>query len=150
METKFNFNSQICTNKIQSIHLLALGLKKETSDMTIHIKYDGSWYVTADPFYEWEDDMNTLPSLEDTEQILPAWSLHRLIEIMPEYIVLSGQEHYISIREHCVKYVLDGSESNYMGVWSGYTLYDKLINCIVWLIEEGKFPKEYLNGTIKD
>lgn len=144
METKFNFNSQISTDKIQSIRLLALGLKKETADMTIHIKDDGSWYVTAEPFYEWEDDMNTIPSLEETEQILPAWSLHRLIEMMPEYIVLSGQGHYISIREHCVKYVLDGSESNYMGVWSGDTLYDKLINCIVWLIKEGYFNKEYL------
>ena len=55
MKTKFNFNSQICTNKIQSERLLALGLKKETADMTIHIKYDGSWYVTAEPFYEWEE-----------------------------------------------------------------------------------------------
>ena len=40
--------------------------------------------------------------------------------------------------------VLDGSESNYMGVCSGYTLYDKLINCIEWLIKEGYFNKEYL------
>lgn len=47
MKTKSNFNSQICTNKIQSIRLLALGLKKQTADITIHIKYDGSWYVTA-------------------------------------------------------------------------------------------------------
>ena len=144
METKFNFNSQISTNKIQSIRLLALGLNKETADMTIHIKDDGGWYVTAEPFHEWEDDMNTIPRLEETEQILPAWSLNRLIEMMPEYIVLSGQGHYISIREHCVKYVLEGSASNYMGVWSGYTLYDKLINCIVWLIKEGYFNKEYL------
>ena len=126
METKFNFNSQICTNKIQSIHLLALGLKKETSDMTIHIKYDGSWYVTADPFYEWEDDMNTLPSLEDTEQILPAWSLHRLIEI----VSYTQYPYYVISKE--------------------LPIYDALCERIVWLIKEGKFPKEYLNGTIKD
>lgn len=142
--SEFNFKSSVCTSIEQSERLLALGLKKETADMTIHIKDDGGWYVTAEPFYEWEDDMDTIPCLEETEQILPAWSLNRLIEMMPEYIVLSGQGHYISIREHCVKYVLDGSESNYMGVWSGYTLYDKLINCIVWLIKEGNFNKLYL------
>ena len=72
METKFNFNSQICTTREQSERLLTLGLKKETADMTIHIKSDGGWYVTAEPFYEWENDMNTFPSFEEAEQILPA------------------------------------------------------------------------------
>ena len=33
METKFNFNSQICTTREQSERLLALGLKPETADM---------------------------------------------------------------------------------------------------------------------
>ena len=33
METKFNFKSQICTDRNQSERLLALGLKKETADM---------------------------------------------------------------------------------------------------------------------
>lgn len=41
MKTKFNFNSQIATDRNQSERLLALGLKKETADMTIHIKDDG-------------------------------------------------------------------------------------------------------------
>ena len=127
METKFNFKSQIATDKIQSIRLLALGLKKETSDMTIHIKYDGSWYVTAGPFYEWEDDMNTLSSLEETEQILPAWSLHRLIELKQPNTI-----------------------DNAVIILSREQTYDKLIGIIARSIKEGKFPKEYLNGTTKD
>ena len=106
MKTKSNFNSQICTNKIQSIRLLALGLKKQTADMTIHIKYDGSWYVTAEPFYEWEDDMNTLPSLEDIEQILPAWSLHRLWELLSKIKKYEGEDELmyprISLKEYDV------------------------------------------------
>ena len=116
-----NFKSQICTNKIQSIRLLALGLKEETADMTIHIKDDGGWYVTAEPFYEWEDDMNTLPSLEDTEQILPAWSLHRLIELKQPNTI-----------------------DNAVVVLSREQTYDKLIGMIVKSIKGGKFPKEYL------
>ena len=43
----FNINSQICTTREQSERLLALGLKKETADMTIHLKRDGGWYVTT-------------------------------------------------------------------------------------------------------
>ena len=30
---EFNFNSQVCTDKVQSERLVALGLKKETADM---------------------------------------------------------------------------------------------------------------------
>lgn len=125
MKTKFNFNSQICTNKIQSIRLLALGLKKQTADMTIHIKYDGSWYVTAEPFYEWEDDMNTIPSLEETEQILPAWSLNRLIELKQPNTI-----------------------DNALIILSREQTYDKLIGMIVKSIEGGKFPKEYLEEQL--
>lgn len=84
-----NFESQICTTKEQSKKLLALGLREETADMTIHIKNDDGWYLTAEPFYEWEDDMNTIPSLEETEPILPAWSLGRLIEMLPSPIPIS-------------------------------------------------------------
>ena len=57
--------------------------------MTIHIKNDDGCYATVEPFYEWEDDMNTLPSLEETESILPAWSLGRLLEMLPSPIPIS-------------------------------------------------------------
>lgn len=77
------FASQICTTREQSERLLSLGLKRETADMTIHLKEDckNGWYVTAEPFYEWEDDLNTLPCLEEPEKIFPAWSFSRLLEI---------------------------------------------------------------------
>lgn len=134
MKTKFNFNSQICTNKIQSIRLLALGLKKQTADMTIHIKYDGSWYVTAEPFYEWEDDMNTIPSLEETEQILPAWSLGRLIEMMPRTAIMHTQEGdtRIDIDIYAIEILV--SENSIV----------EAVSVIAWLIKEGNFNKKYL------
>ena len=79
-----NFKSQICTTREQSERLLALGLKKETADM--------AWTI--------DERGNIVISLIDevVEYIEPAWSLYRLIEMIPEYIVLSGQGHYISIR----------------------------------------------------
>ena len=120
MDNNLKFNSAICTSRVQSEHLLALGLKKETADMTIHIKNDGVWYVTADPFSEWEDDMNTLPSWEDTEQILPAWSLHRLIEI----VSYTQYPYYVISKE--------------------LPIYDALCERIEWLIKKGYFNKKYL------
>ena len=121
METKFNFNSQICTTREQSERLLVLNLKKETADMTIHIKNDDSWYVTAEPFYEWEDDMNTLPSLEETEQILPAWSLNRLIKMALRFVLICG-----------ISFTFDEDA------------YEKVIGIIEYQIKGGYFNKEYL------
>ena len=134
METKFNFKSQICTDKIQSERLLALGLKKETADMTIHIKNDDGWYVTAEPFYEWEDDMNTIPSLEETEQILPAWSLGRLIKLMPRTAIMHTEEGdaRIDIDIYAIE-ILVGDDS-----------IAEAVSVIEWLIKEVNFNKEYL------
>lgn len=66
--SEFNFNSQICTSRSQSEHLLALGVKPETADMSS----DG-W---NDPVVSW--------GMEWSKEIiesgrLPAWSLHRLM-----------------------------------------------------------------------
>ena len=69
METKFNFNSQVCTDKIQSERLLSLGLKKETADC--HWAYHtvtATRYIVAHPC--------------DCENDIPAWSLYRLIEMV--------------------------------------------------------------------
>ena len=129
-----NFGSQICTTREQSERLLALGLKKETADMTIHIKNDDGWYVTAEPFYEWEDDMNTFPSLEEPEPILPAWSLGRLIKLMPKTAIMHTQEGdaRIDIDMYAIEILV--SEDPIA----------EAVSVIEWLIKEGYFNKEYL------
>ena len=75
------FNSQICTTKIQSERLLALGLKKETADMCINpsreLVYPFS-YCEALTLY----DNYGLGKIMGTDLMLPAWSLHRLIDIL--------------------------------------------------------------------
>ena len=134
MKDKINLNSQICTTREQSERLLTLGLKKETADMTIHIKNDDDWYVTAEPFYEWGDDMNTIPSLEETEPILPAWSLGRLIEMMLRTAIMHTQEGdtRIDIAIYAIEIVVSDDPIA------------EAVSVIEWLIKEGNFNKKYL------
>ena len=103
METKFN--SQICTTKEQSERLLALGLKKETADMAIEQDTEStyeSYYYSSYP-----------PSKRD----IPAWSLHRLIEMLA-----------------LVPYEIYPKDN----------IYNEVIDDIEEAIKEGYFNKEYL------
>ena len=109
METKFNFKSQICTDKNQSERLLALGLKKETADM----KWLGCSDENGDIYHLLSDVPHHFRSTD-----IPAWSLHRLIEM-----------------------VAGGSEEQMIFLPDPY---DELIEEIAGAIMVGCFPKEYL------
>lgn len=70
------FNSQICTTKEQSERLLALGLKKETADMSYQVKF----FDLGGVLKECTPSLDPYPPLNN-DRFIPAWSLHRLIEI---------------------------------------------------------------------
>ena len=99
------FNSQICTTREQSERLLALGLKKETSDMHHYKWSEGYW------------DIQACPVRGSEPCYIPAWSLHRLIELSDIGI-------------------MDSSIDN---------IYDKVIRYIEFLIKCGDFNEEYLD-----
>ena len=103
------FTSQICTTKEQSERLLTLGLKKETADMH-HYQYveGGRWNIEARPSIAGYNN-----------RLVPAWSLHRLIEMY--------SEHYVC--EHINLKLLT---------------YDTIIENIRLDILTGTFNKEYL------
>lgn len=103
---EFNFKSQICTTREQSERLISLGLKEETVDMRwerISEKY--AYYPSTKTPYASSD--------------IPAWSLHRLIEMYAE--------RYIS----CSMNLKD-------------LTYEWIINEIEIHIKEGDFNKDYL------
>lgn len=64
------FNSQICTTREQSDRLLKLGIKAETADMHHYKWSEGYW------------DIQSCPPRGTESCYIPAWSLHRLIEIL--------------------------------------------------------------------
>ena len=120
METKFNFKSQIATSRSQSERLLSLGLKKETADMHhsyyTRVSFDGS------KSHFWKEETGY------SEKAIPAWSLHRLIEMIAYHVDIYGN-NVIVMDEYF------NDKDN---------LYGNVIDCIEWLIKLGYFNKEYL------
>lgn len=131
--SEFNFNSQVCTDKNQSERLLALGLKPETADCMIIIK---SNYVKHQPRVVFDYD-NVLANTSGFE-VIPAWSLHRLIEMVQGVCSrITMFDSWIRIENRCMPYVdypCDSFDNTY----------DNLIDCIEWLIKKRCFNKEYL------
>lgn len=115
-----NFTSQICTTKEQSERLLALGLKKETADMVLlkELAYDEELHRICDAGTYMIRPIDYLDGEEHREHI-PAWSLHRLIEIYGVRNIMLNLEVYDSI-------------------------YDQIIHRIKISINSGTLDKEYL------
>ena len=103
------FNSQICTTREQSERLLALGLKKETADCAL-FGNNNQWHPQLADYERWKDYAD----------IIPAWSLHRLL-------CMYGLDYTI-------KEVYNNAEE----------CYGMLICAIEIAIENGDFNEEYL------
>ena len=124
-----NFKSQICTSREQSERLLALGLKKETADMC--------WTkvgTKSRTFYVPELAPINMVSWRHT----PAWSLHRLIEM------LKNSRITISFIEKDTAIIVEryGVFQNVCEIWDN--TYENICDAIEWLIKEGHLNKEYL------
>ena len=115
------FNSQVCTNVEQSKRLLELGLKPETADMHITnigskgINYTDDWQIGSTPYCNaisfWNS--NGLYLEKSDWCIYPAWSLHRLIELIPQDIHLddyADTHYYLVIKPSRVLYQNDYKE----------------------------------------
>lgn len=105
---EFNFKSQRATTIEQSERLIALGLKKETADLWWVELENGSYALCIVGQYFPKD-------------AIPAWSLHRLIEMALRYVLICG-----------ISFTFNEDA------------YEKVIGIIEHQIKEGCFPKEYL------
>ena len=140
METKFNFNSQICTTREQSDRLLALGLNKETADCALL------------PLTDEVTSVLVKPSTNDIKFTIPAWSLGRLLEMLPSPIPISEDlptfRHYAyldlsKVSAHYYWEDYDGDERALVS-FCGKGFFAAVVDAIEWLIKEGHFNKEYL------
>ena len=135
MKTKFNFKSSPCTSIEQSERLLALGLKKETSDM-MHYAYVYArgcfieehlreYHIKVKKDNVWEEISN--------EHRIPAWSLYRLIEMIPKDIIINSD----------VIFPFRGTALMDLTV-NDCDLFEGLVQIIECGVKEGYFNKEYL------
>ena len=131
------FNSQICTNIAQSERLLALGLKKETADcIWCEVRT-----LSRDNPIQW----CLLPEFIDKydEKHIPAWSLNRLIEMMPSFIDIGEHNYMFSIIQgKLFSYTSDIAGNGFL--YGKGSVYDSAIYTIEWLIKEGYFNKDFL------
>ena len=134
-----NFNSQICTTKEQSERLVSLDLKKETADMSIStssLDTDNGIKYSLTPFAECK--------FRIMYNVIPAWSLHRLIEIMPQWIHTIDGSFKLTIDQGKLVCYREISDEVQTFVFGHTSLYDSIIDIIEKLIKEGHFNKEYL------
>lgn len=121
---KIEFKSQVCTTLGQSERLLKMGLGKATADMMYitdeSVPVEHRHYDLVSEYYE--------SCLEGMVHI-PAWSLHRLIEIASDV-----QKIPISFVKSFVNWIHSDARFDY----------DHLIDTIQWLIECGYINEVYL------
>ena len=82
-----------------------------------------------------------------TTHDLPAWSLHRLIEMMPQSIYHKNLACFLFIDQSVYveyRHSLYGASQTIVEQFMKSNLWENLIDCIEWLIKEGYFNKEYL------
>ena len=133
------FNSQICTTEEQSKQLLALGLKKKTADMhyyhTVDFEDNEVWSPSVIPYNNMQFNAEFVGELNIIENdIIPAWSLHRLIEMC------NNTQVGMTIGIYNDEVTVDGD------LFEVYdNTYDNLISIIEWLIKLGHFNKNYLD-----
>ena len=94
----------------------------------------------------WEDFWNSNRAVDGyiRRRCIPAWSLHRLMEMINLKIQFRLKE------KTTVLYGISHSQpfQSFSGFGiDGKSYYNSIINAIEWLIEEGYFNKDYLEET---
>jgi len=124
-----NFYTQVCTTIEQSNKLIELGINPDTADMGWFKAYSLKGEIYKPFIKEYK--------LENYTTDIPAWSLHRLLKMLPEEIYIDGNLIELNITPNVVAY----QDEDYFimaGGISGENIYGDIINCIEYLIKEEK------------
>ena len=172
------FKSQICTTREQSQRLLGIGLKPETADMVYHFTNSrveamqwelqtksptlrGKFWTPEriaklkNPFLKHQDGTpmtgeQVFDSLWGKD--VPAWSLSRLLELLPPYLSNCGTL-YLCAGLHTERYNEDNKDIAHKydvqyGIGTVTKRYenpfDAIIEATIWLIKNKYFNKDYL------
>ena len=146
-----NFDSPICTTREQSERLLSLGVKKETADCNVMQTIRGELYYIGFDMLRYRDCCARYGRHHNYQ---PAWSLHRLLKMLPQEVIIAGTKYKLSIDSYlCVEYISEETQSRVVisgelsnpirYFWKG-DVFDRIICCVCWLIKNNYFNKKYL------
>ena len=165
-----NFKSQICTTREQSERLLSLGLKPETAEMVYHFTKSKSEWLQwelqpktptlrgkfwtpqriaklGSPFHK-HSDGSPMSGEEVFDEIwgkdVPAWSLWRLLELLPIEIRTGTNENVFGLfHETSDAWLLSYP---YVRSFETASPIESCVLAIDWLISNGHFNKEYYSS----
>lgn len=123
------FYTQVCTTIEQSNKLIELGINPDTADMGWFKAYSLKGEIYKPFIKEYK--------LENYKTDIPAWSLHRLLKMLPEEIYIDGNLIELNVTPNVITYE-DEDFSIMAGAISGENIYGDIINCIEFLIKEEK------------
>ncbi|WP_300701289.1 hypothetical protein [Bacteroides sp.] len=168
-----NFENQIATTREQSEKLLSLGVLPETADMVYHHTKSKTaaleWELKPYPptlrsttklniarlasSLHKHPDGTTMTGEEVFDEIwgkdVPAWSLSRLIDMMPSEITIDRTVGGLFISHIDISYFGFNSDKTIsfltgFSIGANETIFDICIDMIDWLIKNRHFNKEYL------
>lgn len=148
---KMEFESQICTTKEQSERLLSLGLKAGTADML---------YTTDESVPElcrcYRLEVGCyIPDVDDGLKRIPAWSLSRLMAVLPDSIMGSVIDDcgnninhmcFFRMKKMTVAYDYYNEEGRTepYEMFMRADIYDAVIDMFEFLVSEGLMKRDYL------
>lgn len=141
------FKSQIATTREQSEKLLALGLKPGTADMYLEkcrLPEAGDYYLHT---LNMNIDAEHWFSSRINRDIIPAWSLSRLLEMMPKQIQQMNRPNAdLDINSDGQYWFVTYEELGYDLIHQElkHDLFDSVISMIAWLIDNGHVDKGYI------
>lgn len=151
--------NQICTNKEQSSRLLEAGVRPETADCyLLRIMETEDWSSENVQELIIESWMNK-PGLLDMDSRYPAWSLSKLIDMMPKSYQdnIDGMVYYLSGNFVELMYASDKIEDEEgdktytcANSFNKENLMDNVIDAIEWLIKRGHLNKKFLADKCGD
>ena len=130
------FKSQVGTSKEQSQRLIDLGVNTDTADLSRG--YHDILYT-----FPYKETKHFLVKNKGTDRIdnfnvMPSWSVDRLIEMLNYQVVYEGYKYEPIIDVSGAAYVNVNTKDAVVG-WTNDNRYDDLIDCIEWLIKQGVF-----------
>lgn len=132
--------NQICTNKKQSQRLLEAGVRPDTADMYL----DEFELPVAFEYRRIEGHVGQ-------DMASPAWSLSKMIGMMPDQVECEGYNYYLFIlprdKEFTIKY---SAGSNLAQSYCRESLFDAITEMIEWLIGRNLLDKKYLTYKCGD